>query len=71
MYRLEFVSNQNFTEGEFDKWKQTMIMSSCDLPTMDDIAHKEKDIAASKEYRPKDDEIDAVSCMKDCGASKG
>ena len=60
VYRMEFVSNQEFSDGEFDKWKQTMIMSSCQLPNMDDIRRKEKELAAASEYRPKDDEIDVV-----------
>ena len=61
MYRLEFVSNQDFTDSEFFKWKETMITQSCTLPTAEELQRKLKDLQEAHQYKFKDDDVDNVS----------
>lgn len=60
VYRLEFVSNQDFTDTEFNKWKETMELGHHQLPTLDDISRKEDDIKQAFEYKIKDKDIEEV-----------
>ena len=61
MYRLEFVSNQDYTDHEFHKWKETIVLACMQLPTKQDLERKLKDIGEALKYRPKDSDIDTVS----------
>lgn len=60
MYRLEFVSNQDFTESEFFKWKETVMLGGQSLPSTDDVQRKLKDIQLAHQYKFKDDDIEKV-----------
>ena len=60
MYRLEFVSNQDFTDSEFAKWKEAMDQCGNSLPTLDDIQRKEDDVKQGLEYKIKDKDIEEV-----------
>lgn len=40
VYRLEFVSNSKFTEQEFFKWKEAIMVSASFLPTVEDVRKK-------------------------------
>ena len=60
VYRLEFVSNQDFSDSEFFKWKEDMTLTSHDLPTVQHIESKLKDIKNTVGYSYKDDDIAQV-----------
>ena len=61
MYRLEFVSNQDFTDSEFFKWKETMMTQGYTLPNTDEIQRKLKELQEAHQYKFKDDDVDNVS----------
>lgn len=60
VFRLEFVSNQDFTQTEFDKWREICGLNDVDLPTLDTIEQKKKDIQAALNYEFKDEDIDRI-----------
>lgn len=60
VYRLEFVSNQDFSDSEFFKWKETMMLGGLVLPTTDEIEKKVKDIKEGLSYRPTEDDIEGI-----------
>jgi len=45
IFRLEFVSNNTFTDSEFDKWKETVMTGGMTLPTTKEMEIREKQIA--------------------------
>ena len=61
VYRLEFVSNHGFTDSEFDKWRETMMLSGLSLPSVYDIEKKVASIEFAMNYSFKDSDIDAVT----------
>ena len=60
VYRCEFVSNQDFSESEFQKWLTCMELGNLTLPSMDDIQRKEDDIKQAFDYKIKDKDIEEV-----------
>ncbi|XP_074661868.1 RNA polymerase-associated protein RTF1 homolog [Tubulanus polymorphus] len=64
VYRLEFVSNQDFTETEFFKWKTAMMLGGLQLPTIQEIEQKEKDIQRAINYKFNEDDIDRIVSEK-------
>lgn len=60
VFRLEFVSNQEFTETEFFKWKETCALQGISLPTFDEIDHKLKDIKEALFYEFKEEDIEKI-----------
>lgn len=60
MYRLEFVSNQDFTDSEFFKWKEAMDLNRLSLPTVDDVERKCKDVKEASNYKFKENDIEQV-----------
>ena len=61
VYRLEFVSNQDFTESEFNKWVETMMIGGAQLPTIAEVEKKAKEIKMALEYKFEEKDIDTVS----------
>jgi len=51
VFRLQFVSNQPFTEHEFEKWKLACVEGNVNLPTNAHIEQKSKDIQNALTYR--------------------
>ncbi|KAM9100333.1 LOW QUALITY PROTEIN: RNA polymerase-associated protein RTF1 homolog [Sarcophilus harrisii] len=51
VFHLEFVSNQEFTESEFMKWKEAMLSAGMQLPTLDEIKKKEVSIKEALNYK--------------------
>jgi len=45
IFRLEFVSNNTFTDMEFDKWKETVMTGGMAMPTTKEMEIREKQIA--------------------------
>lgn len=64
VYRLEFVSNQDFTDTEFFKWKETMMTQGYTLPTTDEVMRKLKDLQDAHQYKFKDDDVDTIVAEK-------
>ncbi|KAK2103773.1 RNA polymerase-associated protein rtf1 [Saguinus oedipus] len=60
VFRLEFVSNQEFTESEFMKWKEAMFSAGMQLPTLDEINKKELSIKEALNYKFNDQDIEEV-----------
>uniref|UniRef100_A0A803TLH5 RNA polymerase-associated protein RTF1 homolog n=1 Tax=Anolis carolinensis TaxID=28377 RepID=A0A803TLH5_ANOCA len=60
VFRLEFVSNQEFTESEFMKWKEAMFSAGMQLPTLDEINKKEVSIKEAINYKFNDQDIEEI-----------
>ncbi|XP_059553676.1 RNA polymerase-associated protein RTF1 homolog [Myotis daubentonii] len=60
VFRLEFVSNQAFTESEFMKWKEAMFSAGMQLPTLDEINKKELSIKEALNYKFNDQDIEEI-----------
>lgn len=61
VFRLEFISNQEFTEPEFLKWKDTCDRQGVLMPTVDHVENKVKDIKEAMVYQFKEEDVDKVS----------
>lgn len=60
VFRLEFVSNQEFTENEFFKWRETCALQGISLPTSDEINAKLKDIKEAMVYEFKEEDVEKI-----------
>ncbi|XP_015184359.1 PREDICTED: RNA polymerase-associated protein RTF1 homolog [Polistes dominula] len=60
VFRLEFVSNQEFTESEFSKWKETCVAQGISMPTFDEVEQKLKDIKEALVYEFKEEDIEKI-----------
>ncbi|KAH8290664.1 hypothetical protein KR054_004822 [Drosophila jambulina] len=60
VFRLEFISNQEFTENEFNKWHEACTSAHVQMPTMDLIAIKQADIKKALNYEFKDEDVDKI-----------
>ncbi|TNM95876.1 hypothetical protein fugu_016959 [Takifugu bimaculatus] len=65
VFRLEFVSNQEFAESEFIKWKEAMMVASMQVPTLDEITKKEQTIKEALNYKFNDKDIEDIVKEKD------
>ncbi|KAJ8289101.1 hypothetical protein COCON_G00017600 [Conger conger] len=65
VFRLEFVSNQEFTDNEFMKWKEAMIFAGMQVPTLDEITKKEQAIKEAVNYKFNDKDIEDIVKEKD------
>lgn len=66
VFRLEFISNQEFSESEFFKWKETCALQGISLPTMDELDSKIKDIKEAMLFEYKEEDIERVSICTLC-----
>ncbi|BES89706.1 unnamed protein product [Nesidiocoris tenuis] len=60
VFRLEFISNQEFTEAEYLKWKDTCDKQGVFLPTVDHVESKIKDIKEAMIYQYKEEDIEKM-----------
>ncbi|KAL0133477.1 hypothetical protein PUN28_000904 [Cardiocondyla obscurior] len=60
IFRLEFVSNQEFTDSEFFKWKETCALQGISIPTFDEVEQKLKDIKEALVYEFKEEDIEKI-----------
>uniref|UniRef100_A0A8C2X0Q2 RNA polymerase-associated protein RTF1 homolog n=1 Tax=Cyclopterus lumpus TaxID=8103 RepID=A0A8C2X0Q2_CYCLU len=65
VFRLEFVSNQEFLESEFMKWKEAMIVAGMQVPTLDEITKKEQSIKEALNHKFNDKDIEDIVKEKD------
>ena len=61
VFRLEFVSSQEFTTDEFIKWLETCQVSNVVPPTIEDAEKKEKELRDASNYQFKDADVEIVS----------
>ncbi|EDV20240.1 uncharacterized protein TRIADDRAFT_61226 [Trichoplax adhaerens] len=64
-FRMEYVSNSNFTDNEFLKWKTKMKELDLNLPSQDDVDKKKEDIIRAANYNFDDADIDEIIAEKD------
>lgn len=60
VFRLEFISNQDFTDSEFMKWRETCAVQGVPMPTHDELDQKLKDIKEAMIYEFKEEDIEKV-----------
>lgn len=61
VFRLEFISTQEFTPDEFTKWLETIHMANVIPPTLDDADRKDKELRDASNYQFKDSDVEHVS----------
>ena len=59
-YRLEFVSNQAFSDDEFERWKSAMAKNNMPLPTIREVDAKAKELETYVNYRFNDQDVDFI-----------
>ncbi|XP_050410595.1 RNA polymerase-associated protein RTF1 homolog [Patella vulgata] len=64
VYRLEFVSNQDFTDTEFQKWKEAVMLCGAQLPTVEEIDKKLSDMKTALNFQFKDEDIKTMVAEK-------
>ncbi|XP_017462738.1 PREDICTED: RNA polymerase-associated protein Rtf1 [Rhagoletis zephyria] len=60
VFRLEFISNQEFTESEYAKWREICAQQNVPMPTVDTIERKQGDIKEALNYEFKDEDVDKI-----------
>ncbi|XP_071488926.1 RNA polymerase-associated protein RTF1 homolog [Diadema antillarum] len=65
VFRLEFVSNQDFSDTEFQKWHEDMINGDFDLPTINEVETKEAAIKKALNYKYKEEDIEKIVLEKE------
>ncbi|EJW85809.1 plus-3 domain-containing protein [Wuchereria bancrofti] len=60
VYRLEFVSNSEFTSHEFNKWYDAMKSNNLSILTIDQVEKKEADIQKAVNYNYTDKDIELM-----------
>ncbi|XP_022107008.1 RNA polymerase-associated protein RTF1 homolog [Acanthaster planci] len=65
VFRLEFVSNQDFTDSEFNKWKEDMMVGGFQLPTTREVDTKYSQIKKALSYSYKEDDIEKIVSEKE------
>lgn len=63
--RLQYVSNQQFSDSEFEKWRKTCTSQGTSLPKVDQIQSKLRDIKEAILYGLKEDEIEKIIRRKE------
>lgn len=60
VFRLEFVSNQEFTENEFHKWVEATAAAGNPLPTKEKVDQKHADIKEALTYEFNEQDIERI-----------
>jgi len=60
VFRLEFVSNNTFTDQEFEKWRETVMLQGMSLPTTKEMDMREKQIAEAMVRKLGDKDINHI-----------
>lgn len=60
VFRLEFVSNKPFSESEYNKWVEDCAAHGTELPLMESIDKKQKDIQDLLYYQFSNDDIEKM-----------
>ncbi|XP_061381146.1 RNA polymerase-associated protein Rtf1 [Danaus plexippus] len=65
VFRLEFVSNQEFTENEFQKWHRAIKEANKKPPTMDFVRNKILEVKDALMYEFKEEDIEKIVAEKE------
>ena len=65
VFRMEYVSNSQFTLSEFEKWRQMCQEKSINLPTKDFVSNKKEDIDKALNYEYSSRDIDEILQKKE------
>jgi len=65
VFRAQFISNQAFTDSEFNKWKQTCLTEHVDLPTFKHVDERLKAIQTALTYRFSSNDVDKILASKE------
>ncbi|KAJ8706153.1 hypothetical protein PYW07_010930 [Mythimna separata] len=65
VFRLEFVSNQEFTESEFQKWNKAIKDANKKPPTMEFVRNKIQEVKEALMYEFKEEDIAVIVAEKD------
>ncbi|XP_063835386.1 RNA polymerase-associated protein Rtf1 [Ostrinia nubilalis] len=65
VFRLEFVSNQEFTDSEFTKWHAAIRDANKRAPTMDYVRSKIAEVRDALMYEFKEEDIEKIVAEKD------
>lgn len=65
VFRLEFISNQEFTESEFIRWKDQCMTEGVALPTRDQIERKFKEVGEGLSYEWKEEDVEHIVRQKE------
>lgn len=64
VFRLEFVSNQDFTDSEFQKWREVMNLEGVAFPTTEEVTRKLKDVQDALNYQYKESDVETIVSEK-------
>ncbi|XP_075987516.1 RNA polymerase-associated protein Rtf1-like [Anticarsia gemmatalis] len=65
VFRLEFVSNQEFTESEFQKWHKAIKDAGKKPPTMEFVRNKITEVKEALMYEFKEEDIEKIVAEKE------
>ncbi|KAH9633594.1 hypothetical protein HF086_000933 [Spodoptera exigua] len=65
VFRLEFVSNQDFTDTEFHKWNKAIKDANKKPPTMDFVRNKIQEVKEALMYEFKEEDIEKIVAEKE------
>ena len=60
VFRLEFVSNSTFTDSEFKGWQENCNKHDVEMPSMESVEKKQKDIQDLLQFKYSNDDIDKM-----------
>lgn len=60
VFRLEYASNQEFSDSEFVKWRETCQTQGISLPTVDQLENKIRDIKEAASYEFKEEDVEKI-----------
>lgn len=60
VFRLEFISNQEFTDVEYGKWLEATRQADILMPTKDTIQQKQADIKEALNYEFNEQDIERI-----------
>ncbi|KXJ81690.1 hypothetical protein RP20_CCG018324 [Aedes albopictus] len=60
VFRMEFISNQDFTDSEYQKWLSACEASGTTLPRVDTVEKKQRAINEAMQYEFNDADIDKI-----------
>lgn len=60
VFRLEFVSDQDITEAEFNKWKEVCLNANIQLPTVKLVERKVEEMKEALAYELTDEDVKRI-----------
>lgn len=65
VFRLEFISNSQFSPSEFEKWKQACLEAGIGLPTKDYVDKKHHEVKKAMQYEYSSEDVDQIIKRKE------